>query len=106
MGDKNDHWSNGVGFLVAIVFFCITVYLQIRNGYARDESIYVANFIGNGLWFLLIGCVVCLLIFHNVSKIKHKKLSIMISSLTLSLLMIYGLLITLGWFISYHNVKT
>lgn len=81
------------------------MYLQISDGYARDEGIYVLEFIRNGLWILLIGCILCGMVFLNVFKIKNGKLSIIIPSLALALLILFASIITFGWFISYNQVK-
>ena len=94
-----------LGLIASILFFCMAMYLQIRDGYARDEGIYVPNFIGNGLWVLLIGCIVCFIIFLSVSKMRNQKLSKLVAAITCISLIVFGSAITIGWFKTYEQAK-
>jgi len=105
MQEKSYDWVNALGLIVSVLFFCTTMYLLIRDGYARDEQIYVSEFMGNGLWMLLLGCIICGIIFLNVAKIKNGRLSTIISTITIAALITFGIIITFGWFISYNQVK-
>lgn len=105
MENKQYYWVNAIGLVVSILFFCTSAYLLVRNGYARDEGIYVLDFFGNGLWLLLIGSIICCIIFLTVSNIKNEKISLTVASFTIVILIVFGLIITFGWFISYNKAQ-
>lgn len=94
-----------IGLIFSAILFCVTIYLNIKDGYARDEAIYVPQYIENGLWLLLVLCIICYIFFFNFDKIRNKKISLTLSSLIYIALLVYGSTITFGWVITYNQAK-
>ncbi|MFD2828953.1 hypothetical protein [Corticicoccus populi] len=105
MGEEQNLKINIIGIISSLFFFVFTVYLMRRNGNARDAQIYVPDFIGYGLWVLLLICFISFLVFILMPKIKFERFSSIVSVITLIILLILGLVITIGWFFFYHQIK-
>lgn len=98
-------WIKSIGLISSILLFCISIYLNIKDGYARDEGIYVPQLIGNGLWILLILCICSIIFFLNLDRIKNEKISLILSSTTCTILIVFGITVVCGWLINYNQSK-
>lgn len=96
----------GCGVIVSVFFFLVTCWLNIQNGYARDERIYVPELLSDGLWVFLAFCSISFLIFSILSKRQSSKMTHLFSCFLLTVLIVSGLSVSLSWFISYSRAKS
>ncbi|TCK98281.1 hypothetical protein EDC19_0701 [Natranaerovirga hydrolytica] len=103
--NKNNELITVIGLILSISFFLMSVYINIRNGYARDAGYYVTGFFGNGIWVLLLSSFISAIYFLVIQHIKNNLFTRVSSVIVIVILLIYGLTITIGWFHSYNELK-
>lgn len=94
-----------IGLILSILFFFIAVHMGITSGYERDAGYYISDFFNHGVWILLFASIISTIWFLIISRFKSNSITTVVSGIICIVLFIYGLIITVGWFYSYNEVK-
>lgn len=93
------------GVIVSVILFLLTIRLHIKDGYARDAGIYVSKLISIASWVLLGFCIIAFILFFVLSKLSDKKWTLHTPAFFLTILIIFGLSVNIGWKVSFDRAK-
>lgn len=94
------------GIVASAALFTTSFWLNIKNGYARDNRIYVSELLSNGIWIFLLFNVISCIIFFNLPRLPDRRRTRLFSHFLLIITIAFGFAINIGWFVSYNHAKT